>query len=165
MAVCYFHLCQAAKLGELKFGRRGQPTRLEISKEALGQFIGEAALAPEPEEVVDGGLAEEVHEEEEDQKPIIPPEPVARPRVFISHSKNMVIVEQIKPILEAGDIDYEIAEEEETTAIPVPEKVFSAMRNCTSAIICVTADKKEKRDDETYGINQNVLSCRQTSPA
>ncbi len=44
-------------------------------------------------------------------------------KVFISHGKNMAIVEQVKDILSLYDIEYEIAVEEETAAIPVPAKV------------------------------------------
>jgi hypothetical protein len=77
--------------------------------------------------------------------------------VFISHSKNKNIVQQIKTMLDLAGLESRIATEEETTAIPVPDKVLLTMRECTSAIICVTADENEKRDDDKYGINQNVL--------
>lgn len=80
-----------------------------------------------------------------------------KPIVFISHSKNKTIVDQIKTILEFGQFDYRIAEETETTAIPIPEKVFGLMRECNCAIINVSADESEKKDDGTYGINPNVL--------
>lgn len=92
---------------------------------------------------------EEVAEEPKPEKAV--------PRVFISHSKNKKIVDQIKEILDFGQFDYRIAEERETTAIPIPDKVFGIMRECNSAIINVSADEQEKRDNGTYGINQNVL--------
>lgn len=79
------------------------------------------------------------------------------PRVFISHSKNTKILEQIKGVLDFGNFTYNIAIEEETTAIPIPEKVFELMRNCNCAIINVSADEQEKREDGSYEINQNVL--------
>ena len=60
-------------------------------------------------------------------------------------------------MLEFANLDYEIAEEEESTAIPVPEKVLSAMRRSSAAIICVTADDEMRREDGTYSINENVL--------
>lgn len=161
MVVCFFHLTQAAGHGQLRIGRKGQTTRFEISKEALGQFIGEGALTPEVSvtEEVEEKIPEEKQQitEEEKVEIVEPSKPAIRPRIFISHSKNMEIVDQIKTMLELGDLDYEVAEEEETAAIPIPEKVFSAMRKCTAAIICVTADENEKREDGTYGINQNVL--------
>jgi len=160
-AVCFFHLCQAAGLGQLYLDRKGQTTRLEVSRDPLGQFVGEASLTPEEtfseETIEEAGEEEETVSEGEAKPPITQKAPVSKPRVFISHSKNMDIVDQIKTMLELGDIGYEIAEEEESAAIPVPEKVFSAMRNCNAAVICVTADENEKRDDGTLGINQNVL--------
>lgn len=80
-----------------------------------------------------------------------------KPVVFISHSKNMTIVDQIKTILEFGQFDFRIAEETETTAIPIPDKVFGLMRECNCAIINVSADETEKKDDKCYGVNPNVL--------
>jgi len=80
-----------------------------------------------------------------------------KPNVFISHSKNMKILEQIKQILDFGQYDYLIAEEEETTAIPIPEKIFGLMRRCNCAIINISADEQEKLSEGSYKINENVL--------
>ena len=77
------------------------------------------------------------------------------PRVFISHSKNKGLVDQIKTMLHVAEVPFDIAVEQETTAIPVPEKVFAAMRNCTAAIICVTADPGLV--ESNFQLNQNVL--------
>jgi hypothetical protein len=77
-------------------------------------------------------------------------------KVFISHGKNMAIVDQVKDVLELYDIDYEIAVEEETTAIPVPTKVMASMRRCQAGIVVVTADEQNKIGDG-YAINTNVL--------
>ena len=89
-------------------------------------------------------------------KPIQPkPELIAT--VFLSHSKNMKILEQIESVLTFGNFKFEIAENEETTAIPIPKKIFGLMRKCNCAIINVSADEQEKREDGSYGINQNVL--------
>jgi hypothetical protein len=84
-------------------------------------------------------------------------EETKKPRVFISHSKNKKIVDQIKQILDFGQFQHVVAEETETTAIPIPDKIFGLMRDCDCAIINVSADEQEKRADETYGINPNVL--------
>jgi hypothetical protein len=77
-------------------------------------------------------------------------------KVFISHGKNMAIVDQVKDILGLYDIEFEIAIEEETAAIPVPTKVMSAMRRCQAGIMVVTADEQNKVADG-YTINTNVL--------
>lgn len=77
-------------------------------------------------------------------------------KVFISHSKNMDVVEQVKEILGLYDINFELAVEEETTAIPVPDKVLDAMRRCTAGVMVVTADEQSKSGND-YTINNNVL--------
>ena len=76
-------------------------------------------------------------------------------KVFISHSKNMEIVGQIKTMLNVAEVAFDVAVEQESTAIPVPEKVFAAMRGCTAAVICVTADDGPVKSD--FQLNQNVL--------
>jgi hypothetical protein len=77
-------------------------------------------------------------------------------KVFISHSKNMAVVQQVKEILALYDIDYELAIEEETAAIPVPQKILAAMRRCQAAVMVVTADEQGNVAGD-YTINTNVL--------
>ena len=79
-------------------------------------------------------------------------------RVFISHSKNKTIVKQIKEMLDFGKFEYEVAEERETLAIPISEKVFGLMEKCNCAIINLSADEEKKQKDSTYTINENVLT-------
>ena len=102
---------------------------------------------------------EELLEEKQDQ-PIEEVKPVCNssvPHAFVAHSKNDVILEQIKTILEFGQFKFTVAEEVETTSIPIPEKVFSLMRSCNCAIISISADEKEKNSDNSYRVNSNVL--------
>lgn len=77
-------------------------------------------------------------------------------RVFITHGKNMQIVEQVKEVLDLYDIEYEIAVEEETTAIPVSQKVLGAMRRCQAGIMAVSEDGPAT-DPGGPKINNNVL--------
>jgi len=111
------------------------------------------------------GKSETTSKEEYEEETKIQPEdieieqvtPQIQPVVFISHSKNPIILEQIKQILDFGQFKYEIAEETETTSIPIPEKIFSLMRKCNCAIINISADEKEKTSEGIYRVNQNVL--------
>jgi predicted nucleotide-binding protein len=66
-------------------------------------------------------------------------------------------VEQIGVMLGLADIEPEIAVEEETAAIPVPEKVLTAMRRCDAGIIAVTVDESRKDEDGNFTLNENVL--------
>jgi predicted nucleotide-binding protein len=77
-------------------------------------------------------------------------------RVFISHSKNMAVVGQVKEILALYDIEYELAVEEETASIPVPQKIIAAMRRCQAAVMVVTADEQGSLAAD-LAINTNVL--------
>lgn len=79
------------------------------------------------------------------------------PRVFITHSKNKKILDQLKDMLKFGEFEFRIAEEKETTAIPIPDKVFGLMRECNCAIINISADDEMKQQDDSYRINENVL--------
>jgi len=126
---------------------------LQLNK--LGSQIPVAIQTPEGKEQVET-LSQE---QQEDQlvPQTKPPEPKTIPRVFISHSKNKKILGQIKEMLGFGNFEHRIAEEKETAAIPIPEKVFSLMRECNCAIINVSADEEMKQDDDTYRINENVL--------
>jgi len=78
-------------------------------------------------------------------------------RVFVSHSKNRRILSQIKDILDFGQIEHRVAVETDTTAIPIPDKVFGLMRECNCAIINLSADEGEKHEDGEYVLNPNVL--------
>lgn len=99
-------------------------------------------------------VQEQEYEEEQESQPVL--EKIT-PKVFISHGKNQNILDQMKTILEFGSFEYIIAEEVETSAIPIPDKVFGLMRECNCAIINVSADEEMKQGDGSYRINENVL--------
>jgi predicted nucleotide-binding protein len=167
MAVCFLRICEPAGLGSFILGRHGQSTRLTINREGLREFIeGGPALPPwseEPSEQEDEPapleIAVEESEEEEDEAPHSPPtsESAARPRVFISHGRDMTFVDQVETMLELAGMESEVAVKEETAAIPVPEKVFSAMRRCQAGIIVVTAEERPDSTGDGYRLNENVL--------
>ena len=167
MAVCYFRICEAAGISKLFIGRRGQATRLEINRNQLGQYIGRSTLS-QTETVTNDSLSEEVNygENISSQLNIIPSYTEIQSttnitddaiKIFFSHGNNMGIIEQIKTLIDLANLEYEVAVETETAAIPIPDKVFGAMRRCNSAVICVSAGENDKKEDGTYGINQNVL--------
>ena len=76
--------------------------------------------------------------------------------MFIGHSKGAKVLDQVKQLLELADVAHEVVVEQESAAIPVPDKVFEAMRRSDAAIICVTADR-DQETEERYEVNPNVL--------
>lgn len=172
-AICFLELAEAAGLGTYFVGRRGRPTRLEINRDALAQLVARAEQSAGASNLDASGTSTEVEEEgaasdteiqseeqyptgvESDEEPgMVLPQTT---RVFISHGPNVDIVDQIKTMLDLGDLQYEVVVEQESTAIPVPQKVFDAMRRCDAAVMCVTADSDAEREDGSYEINPNVL--------
>jgi len=80
-------------------------------------------------------------------------------RVFISHGKQKAIVGQIKELLSFGNFEPVVSVERESTAIPVPEKVFEDMRSCGAGVIHVGAEGKylDVEGKEHTKLNDNVL--------
>ena len=108
------------------------PVPVEQENTSLSEFQGDSTS--QPEETRESGIS----------------------RIFISHSKNHRVLDQVKMILELADLEAEVAVEQETEAMPVPDKVFASMIRADAAIICVTADDGE-RGENGYRVNPNVL--------
>jgi predicted nucleotide-binding protein len=132
-----------------------------IHNTKTGPFVALDDLQPMPVATPSQSLDEQVESSDEAEaqgtSTVLPSR--ATPgvfRVFISHSKNMAVVGQVKEILALYDIDYEIAIEEETAAIPVPKKIIASMRRCQAAVMVVTADEQSRVDGDP-AINTNVL--------
>lgn len=164
-AVCFFRLCAAAKLGQLTIGRRGQTTRLSFDRNSLHDYTAAGPSAPpwtekieDTKELQDVAVAEggPIPSDTQVQCPVETPSR-KQLRAFISHGKNTELVEQVETLLGLADIESEVAVKEETAAIPVPDKVFNAMRRCSVGIIIVSTEEGSKDTDGNYHINANVL--------
>jgi hypothetical protein len=162
-AVCFFHIAEAAGLGTITVGRSGRATRLGLDKEQLSVYVESGPSDPpwqddEPEAEAEPENRSVVDPEQSEEQPPAAEAKVAEPlRVFISHGSNKDVVEQIEVMLGLADIKAEVAEAEETAAIPVPEKVLNSMRRCSAGIIAVTVDESRKDEDGGYTLNENVL--------
>jgi hypothetical protein len=75
------------------------------------------------------------------------------------HLLQRAIVNQIKELLTFGSFEPVVSIERESTAIPVPEKVFEDMRACAAGVIHVGAEGKylDRDGAEHIKINDNVL--------
>jgi len=80
-------------------------------------------------------------------------------KVFISHGENKKIVAQLKELLTFGKFDPVVSVEQETTSIPVPDKVFDDMRKCSAAVIHVSSEGEllDPEGNKHAKINENVL--------
>lgn len=162
-AVCYFQIAQGAGLGVLILGRKGAPTRFEFSAEGLQTFVGTApaAFSPAPGDAL---ANEDGDDNDEDGGTFIPPAPTPavgafNNKVFITHGKNRKVLDQIKEIVSYGNYQPVVAQENETIAKPVPDKVMDDMRACSAAVIHVSSEGtyKDAGGKERPKINDNVL--------
>lgn len=167
-AVCFFQLAEGADLGALTIGRRGQLTRFDFHESNARAFAEGGAVGCAPAEKP-GGLPDEP-DEEEDGSPDegqTPGAEISTPkrgatggnRVFITHGKNNKILGQVKELVAFGKFEAVVAQEHETSAKPVPDKVMDDMRGCQAAVIHVGVDGVlfDKDANEVPQINGNVL--------
>lgn len=79
--------------------------------------------------------------------------------VFISHGKNKQIVLQLKELLTFGKFNPIVSVEKDTASIPVPEKVFDDMRQCSAAVIhvCKEGELLDSDGNTHTRLNENVL--------
>jgi hypothetical protein len=161
-AVCFFQLAEGADLGKLIIGRKGQPTRFvfdEANAHALVVNSGQAGeLDGEDEPSGDW-----IHPASSDAPTldITTPEKVPQRgnRVFITHGKNTKILEQVKELVAFGKFVPVVAQERETSAKSVPDKVMDEMRSCHAAVIHVGLEGVllDREGTEHPQVNGNVL--------
>jgi len=162
-AVCFFQLAEGADLGVLTIGRKGQPTRFEFNETTASTFVeGGGVLATANEEDDTDAISGPA-----DEKSVTQAVTLSTPemrtekgnRVFITHGKNTKILEQVKKIVAFGKFEAVVAQERETAAKSVPDKVMDEMRTCQAAVIHVGVEGvlRDKDGREQPQINGNVL--------
>ena len=141
---------------------------LRKTKTGLFLALGTPVLAPPTEEEAEEEIEAREQElaEEEIAKKVAgevaqPPEKKIEKinKVYISHGKNKKIVEQLKELLKFGKFESVVSVEQESTSIPVPDKVFDDMRKCSAAVIHVSGEGElvDSEGKKHVKINENVL--------
>lgn len=168
--VCFFHLCQAAELGTVTIGKRGQPARLHVERTELSDYIRHRSLS-ETFETFSGDLLL-ANDDDPSAKGIESSSVAGRERnraangrrLLISHGKRPEIVEQIQLALSLSDIESAVAERRKARAVedtgdshgPVAEHILHAMRQCDAAIIVVAAEDCDQ-DQTGVSLKEDVL--------
>lgn len=91
---------------------------------------------------------------------VVPLPPPGPGRVFISHGSDRTIVAALKKMLEYGEFEPVVSVERESTAKPVPKKVFDDMRSCDAGVIHVAKERTivDHEGNEHHLLNENVLT-------
>ena len=161
-AIAFFHLAQGADLGTLTVGRRGMSTRFDFDSEIVHAFVESPTLdvqhdAP-PDHTIEVDPPAEILETDGEQHEPATVEADGN-RVFITHGKNLKILDQVKELVTLGKFEPVVAMEHETAAKPVPQKVMGDMRNCSAAVIHVSSESVlyDEQGQEVPQVNGNVL--------
>lgn len=157
-AVCFFQIAEGADLGKLVIGRKGQPTRFEFDATNARSVAEGAPAVPLAQEVEDSELD---HDSDGQGHGALSTAvgKAAGNRVFITHGKNKKILEQVKELVLFGKFDPVVAQERETAAKPVPDKVMDEMRSCHAAVIHVGSEGTllNSAGEQVPQVNGNVL--------
>jgi len=167
--VCFFHLCQAAELGTVTIGKRGQPARLRIERDELQSHL-EAHFETMPATLPDESSAQPNREFEGNSAvPVASTLTVSRQtskasaqsinglRMFISCRSHLESIDQIKLTLELADVTCHIAHRNQDEKIPMSAEIFHAMRRCDAGIVVIARDDFRKDTDGAY-LKEDVLA-------
>ncbi len=133
--VCFLHLCQAAELGSLTVGKRGQPARLRVDSEEMESFIRAQWDLPSSE----GGTKPEVRPVRLLQ-PVAASSAVPRRRVFLSLPPAPKNAHHFQELLALVGIESELLERGGTPTLPMSESAFDTMRRCEAGLFVVTPE-------------------------
>ena len=131
--VCFLHLCQAAELGSLTVGKRGQPARLRIDPDELEAFINSRW----------GNWLSEAGNRSElrsfrPSMPNILAWAGGRFRICLSFGSGQNNLDHLQSMLELVGIESELLERRTDSSLSLSENAFETMRSCDAALFSVT---------------------------
>ncbi|HZS09142.1 MAG TPA: hypothetical protein VFD58_30185 [Blastocatellia bacterium] len=152
-AISFFHLCQAADLGTVTLGKRGQPTRLLIDRTELERYLKADTPSPAMQTAEDAGAAKPFTQ----NKPGEESSQAEQPRVFISCASNSPVVEQVQATLALAGFDGRLAERSETDARSLAAVMRPALTGSVAGIIVVGADDCRKDEAGACRLDESVM--------
>jgi hypothetical protein len=163
--VCFFHLCQAAELGTVTIGKRGQPARMRVEREVLDEYIDGCGDAPPRNPWPSGDEAAgrgEAWAREETDGPAGYDEEVssAGSRLFITHGGQPAhLVAQIRTVFELAGIGSHASERAPSggPAMLVADEAAEVMRRCDAALVLLSEDDCRPDESGAPAVAQRAL--------
>jgi hypothetical protein len=131
--VCFFHLCQAAALGTVIIGKKGQPTRLRVEHEELMAYLateGAPALAASAESADEAQGATVWRE-------MRAPAAAEELRVLVARGRDARLAEQVRAALDLADIESRTVERADGAHTLPAAAALAAMHECNAALVIV----------------------------
>ncbi|MDQ3755301.1 MAG: hypothetical protein M3371_11295 [Acidobacteriota bacterium] len=140
--VSFFHLCQAAELGWLTIGKRGQPARLRVEREELTAYLTPSERSNDgPPHVGDQWVSPLAFSESD--------EPCAARqqmgdqtrslRVYVSGGRGTKFNRQLRDALTLAGIENEAGDTAEDNSASLRTRTSAAMRRCEAGVFIITA--------------------------
>ena len=147
--VCFFQLCQAAALGTVVIGKKGQPTRLRVEHEELLAYLATEGARDHTLGTTEEALAAPYTR----RAPREPHAPEAL-RVLVSRGRDVRLAEQVRAALDLADIESRIVERaEDALTLPVAA-ALATMHECNAALIII--NRADCQADEARALKEHV---------
>jgi hypothetical protein len=162
--VCFFHLCQAAELGTVTIGKRGQPARMRVEREGLDDYLEGCGDAPPQNSWPSGGEAagrggawarEDGYEPAGDDE-----DAPAGARLFITYgSQPAHLVAQIQTVFGLAGIGSHASGRAPSggAAMLVADEAAEVMRRCDAALVLLSEDDCRPDESGTPAVTQRAL--------
>ena len=136
-AVCFFHLCQAAELGTMTIGKRGQPARLRVLRDELQASLQSEIVAPQ------NGTTATSRE---------------TLRVYISCRRRARVIDQIKETLEIVGIRHAMTNNSASNHVQNGNDALEVTRLCHAGVIVITKEDCSKEEAEAGLLASDILN-------
>ncbi|MGD9590392.1 MAG: hypothetical protein AB7Q37_15640 [Pyrinomonadaceae bacterium] len=147
--VCFFSICHAAELGTSTVGKRGQPARLRVDMEQLGDFLSEAELPIEAEQ-------ERPSPEILLRPAAVPVEPLRR--VLVSSSRPIPAFPVLSSFLELAGFEGAAEERVDYESGLLPSSELNEMQRCQAAIFVIGPADCVKHKDGSYSLKPDRIT-------
>ncbi len=151
--VCFFHLCQAAGLGTLTIGKRGQPARMRVEREGLEEYVAGRGSARDVTRAREESDERAGDDEEFGDAP-------TETCLFISYGGQPAnLVAQIQTVFGLAGIKSHISERapREGSAVLVADEAAEVMRRCDSALVLLSAEDCRPDGSGAPAVSQRAL--------
>jgi hypothetical protein len=151
--VCFFHLCQAAELGTLTIGKRGQPARMRVEREGLDEYVERRGA-----ERVTTRAREEADESARDDEEF--GDTPSGTCLFISYGAQPAhVVAQIQTVFELAGIKSHACERAPRggPAVLVADEAAEVMRRCDAALVLLSKDDCRPDESGAAAVSQRAL--------
>jgi hypothetical protein len=152
--ICFFHLCQAAELGTLTIGKRGQPARMRVEREGLDEYVEGRGAA---------GRGEPRAREEEDETTGDDEDfgdHAPGTCLFITYSSQPAhVVAQIQTVFELAGIKSHASERapHSESAVLIADEAAEVMRRCDAALVLLSEEDCRPDGSGAPAVSQRAL--------